>query len=96
MTGSGGIRECFASVLCFAWRFATVPLGTGSYICRDQNPFMCALHFRQQVSPKHIFSLPNYFGYCKAVLLASGCCSGARNPAYSRGNTTRFKFKWSL
>jgi hypothetical protein len=62
-----------------------LPLGTGSYIRRDQNPFECASHFRQQVSRKHIFSPPNYFGCCKAVLLADGCRSGARNSAYLRG-----------
>jgi hypothetical protein len=55
-----------------------------------------ASHFCQQDSRKHIFSLRNYFGCCKAILLAMVVIQELMILLIQEGNTTRFKFKQSL
>jgi hypothetical protein len=55
-----------------------------------------ASHFCQQVSRKHIFSLQNYFGCCKAILLAMVVVQELMILIIQKGNTTCFKFKRSL
>jgi hypothetical protein len=55
-----------------------------------------ASHFCQQVSHKHIFSLRNYFGCRKAILLAMVVVQELMIMLIREGNTTRFKFKQTL